>query len=218
MKLTRILLADDYPLIRSGIRATLASEPDFQVAGEASDGLEMQQICQQVQPELLLMDVSMPGPTARANVQFLLQHFPELKILALFEKEDQENLFPLLELGVDGHIYKDEAPDVLVRALRAIVQGDHWISRRAIALLIKRSGPTSPSEPKAREASAPLSCRELEILQLLGKGLSNEQIALQLRIAERTVRHHIEKILDKLDAPNRTRAAMIAIQNGWIAA
>ncbi len=218
MAQTRILLADDYPLIRAGIRAALANEPEFQVDGEAADGLELQQLCQQRQPEVVLMDVTMPGPPAGKNVQLLLQSLPQLKILAMFEKEDQDNLFPLLELGVDGYIYKDEPPDVLIRALRAVVQGDPWISRRAVSLMIKRNGAPSPKTSKPVESSGPLSSRELDILQLLGKGLSNDQIAVQLCIAERTVRHHVERILGKLDAPNRTRAAMIAVQNGWIAA
>jgi DNA-binding NarL/FixJ family response regulator len=158
----------------------------------------------------------MPGPSAEENVQLLLKHFPKLKILAMFEKEDQENLYPLLALGVDGYLYKDEAPDVLIRAIRSMVQGDPWMSRRALAFLIKRgsSPPRKRETGKAKET--PLSSRELEIIHLLAKGLSNDQIAVRLSIAERTVRHHVEKILVKLDAPNRTRAAMIAIQQGWI--
>ncbi len=204
----RVLLADDHPFIRAGIRAELVEEEDILVVGEASSGDEVMARCQDLWLDVLVLDLSMPGPPSRETVAFLKQHCPDLKILVLTAYQEETYIRGLVALGVKGYVLKDEATEALVDAIRAVYQGRTWFSQ---SVLEKMAG-----SKKEGSSEIALTTRELEILKLLRQGLTNKEIAYQLRIAERTVRYHVENLLEKLHARNRPEAVANAIQRGWL--
>lgn len=203
----RVLLADDHPFIRSGIRAELAEEDDILVVGEAGSADEVMAHCPELWLDVLVLDLSMPGPPPRETVAFLNQHCPDLKILVLTAYQEEAYIRGLVALGVKGYVLKDEAIEALVDAIHAVQRGDTWFSQSVLEKL---------SSGGQRVGEMALTTRELEILKLLRQGMTNKEIAFQLRIAERTVRYHVENLLDKLQAHNRPEAVANAIQKGWL--
>lgn len=203
----RVLLADDHPFIRAGIRAELAEEDDILVVGEASSADEVMIRCPQLWLDVLILDLSMPGPPPRETVAFLKQHCPDLKILVLTAYQEAAYIRGLVALGVKGYVLKDEANEALVDAIHAVQRGETWFSQPVLEKL------SAGGEGVGEIA---LTTRELEILKLLRQGLTNKEIAYQLRIAERTVRYHVENLLAKLHARNRPEAVANAIQKGWL--
>jgi DNA-binding NarL/FixJ family response regulator len=204
----RILLADDHPFLRAGIRAELAEEDDILVVGEAGTGNEVMTLCANLMVDVLVLDLSMPGPPPRETVAFLKQHCPEMKILVLTAYQEEAYIRGMLALGVKGYLLKDEATEALVDAIHAVQRGEHWFSQPVLEKMAAGFG-SDPHE-------MPLTTRELEILKLLRQGMTNKEIAYQLRIAERTVRYHVENLLEKLQALNRAEAVANAIQKGWL--
>lgn len=204
----RVLLADDHPFIRAGIQAELAEEADILVVGEAGSADEVMARCPNLWLDVLVLDLSMPGPPPRETVAFLKQHCPDLKILVLTAYQEEAYINGLVALGVKGYVLKDEATEALVDAIHAVYQGGTWFSQ---SVLEKIAGCKAEG---SREIA--LTTRELEILKLLRQGLTNKEIAYQLRIAERTVRYHVENLLEKLNARNRPEAVANAIQKGWL--
>jgi DNA-binding NarL/FixJ family response regulator len=203
----RMLLADDHPFIRSGIRAELAEADDILVVGEAGSADEVMARCPELWLDVLVLDLSMPGPPPRETVAFLKQHCPDLKILVLTAYQEEAYIRGLVALGVKGYVLKDEATEALVDAIHAVQRGDTWFSQSVLEKLISDG---------QRVGEIALTTRELEILKLLRQGLTNKEIAYQLRIAERTVRYHVENLLDKLQARNRPEAVANAIRMGWL--
>jgi DNA-binding NarL/FixJ family response regulator len=197
----RILLADDHPLIRSGLHLTLEQEEDFIIVGEAITGSEAFQLCQKLSPDVLLLDLSMPGPSPSTTVHLILDNCPGVKVIMLTAYEDEVYVRNLVRLGVAGYILKDEAPETLIRAIRAVLDGDTWYSRRVIEVLTKPN-----MEPGSIDKNASLTEREVEVLHLLAKGNTNGQIADILGIAEGTVKNHIVNIYQKLDVHSRAEA------------
>lgn len=206
--MVRILLADDHPLIRSGLHMTLEQEQDFIIVGEAVTGSEAFQLCQQLSPDILLLDLSMPGPSPSTTVHLILDNCSGVKIIMLTAYEDEVYVRNLVRLGVAGYILKDEAPETLIRAIRAALEGDTWYSRRVIDILAK---PNTES-PNANN-NFTLTERENEVLHLLAKGYTNTQIAESLAIAEGTVKNHIVNIYQKLDLHSRAEAVAWVWQN-----
>ena len=133
----KILLADDHPLIRTGLRTTLEQETDLVVVGEATNGIETQRLCQELSPDILLLDLGMPGPSPTTTVNFILAQCPQVKIIMLTAYDDEVYVRNLVGLGVAGYVLKDEAPETLVRAIRAGLEGDTWFSRRVIDILAR---------------------------------------------------------------------------------
>lgn len=203
----RVLLADDHPFIRSGIRAELAEEDDILVVGEAGSADEVMSRCPELWLDVLVLDLSMPGPPPRETVAFLKQHCPDLKILVLTAYQEEAYIRGLVGLGVKGYVLKDEATEALVDAIHAVQRGDTWFSQSVLEKL---------SSDGQRVGEVALTTRELEILKMLRQGLTNKEIAYQLRIAERTVRYHVENLLEKLQARNRPEAVANAIRAGWL--
>lgn len=197
----RILLADDHPLIRTGLRTTLDQEEDLAIVGEACDGTDALLLCQELSPDVLLLDLGMPGPSPSATVKAVMHHCPQVKIIMLTAYDDEVYVRNLIGLGVDGYILKDEAPETLVRAIRSAMEGDAWFSRRVIDIL---AAPASPFDDSMAEPS--FTDRETEILNLLVKGRSNNQIAGSLVIAEGTVKNHLVNIYQKLGVHSRAEA------------
>ena len=197
----KILLADDHPLIRTGLRTTLEQETDLVVVGEATNGIETQRLCQELSPDILLLDLGMPGPSPTTTVNFILAQCPQVKIIMLTAYDDEVYVRNLVGLGVAGYVLKDEAPETLVRAIRAGLEGDTWFSRRVIDILAR---PAAKSDEVENEDH--LTDREYEVLSLMAKGLSNNQIADALSVAEGTIKNHVVNIYQKLDLHSRAEA------------
>lgn len=207
-KLIRVLLADDHPFIRAGIQAELAEEADILVVGEASTADEVMARCPELWLDVLVLDLSMPGPPPRETIAFLKQCCPDLHILVLTAYQEEAYIRGLVALGVKGYVLKDEATEALVDAIYAVHRGDTWFSQSVMEKIL--------GGVQDHLLEVALTTRELEILKLLRQGLTNKEIAYQLRIAERTVRFHVENLLEKLQARNRPEAVANAIQKGWL--
>ena len=208
-KMIQVLLANDFPLMRAGIRAILTAEEDLTLVGEATDGCEVQRLCQELQPDVLLLDLYIPGPSPFETVTFLRKHFPAIKVLALTTHDDDFHIKRLIATGVTGCVLKDEATEAIIRAIRSVAQGDTWFSRRIMVKLcqVKTNEVDQPKIPG-------LTDRELEVLQLVVQGCTNNHIAAALVISERTVRFHLRNLYDKLKVNTRSELMIWAIREG----
>jgi DNA-binding NarL/FixJ family response regulator len=199
--LIRIVLADDHPLVRAGIRATLQAEPHLDVVGEAANGDETRQICVERKPDVLLLDLHMPGPPPTETVAYLRAHATGVKIIVLTAYDDQAYVRGMLAAGVMGYIVKEEATETVVRAIHAVMRGDRWLSQSVIAGLTGQA-PTEADDPIHR-----LTERERDILRLIAVGWDNVRIAHELNLAEQTVRNYISRVYAAIGV--RTRAEAI---------
>jgi len=203
----RVILADDHPVVRSGIRAELDGADGIEVVGEASSGDEAIRLVEELRPDVLVSDVVMPGMDGVEVARLLREKHPELRILAPSAYDENAFVFGLLSAGAMGYVLKEEALDTIVEAIRAASRGESWLSPRVAAKVMKRGIGTE---------EVPLTERELEVLRLMAKGLSNKGIASELFISERTVKFHISNILSKLGVFSRTEAVLYAIRRGWV--
>jgi len=203
----RVLLADDHPVVRSGIRAELDGAEGIEVVGEASSGDEALRLVEELRPDVLVLDVVMPGMDGVEATRLLQERHPELRILALSAYEDNEYVFGLLSAGAVGYVLKEEALDTVVEAIRAASRGETWLSKRVEEKVVRRA---------TGEEEVPLTGRELEVLRLMAKGWSNQRIAKELSITERTVRFHVENILTKLGVRSRTEAVVEGVKRGLV--
>ena len=199
----RILLADDHPLVRSGIRATLMAEADVQLAGEATNGSEAQKLCLELRPDVLLLDLNMPGPRPVETVAYLQQHCPEVKVLVLTAYNEDAYVRGLLAVGVMGYVLKDEAPEAVIRAIRTVMQGGTWFSRSVMQNLAQpRRGPGTEQHT--------LSDRDRQLLKMIAQGWDNVRMASELNLAEQTVRNYISRLYSKLGLSSRGEAIIWA--------
>lgn len=203
------MLADDHPLVRTGIRTILADEEDVTIVGEAVDGREAQQRSLSLRPDILLLDLSMPGPPASETVIYLREHCPQVKVLMLTAYDDEAYVRGLVAAGVMGYILKDEMPETIVRALHAVMRGDTWFSLPVVRKLA-RKGTLNGSQSAAIE----LTERERRILQQMVWGLTDREIGEALYLSERTVRYSLRRVYDKLGVDSRVEAAAQAVQLG----
>ncbi len=204
----RVLLADDHPVARSGIRAELDGADGIEVVGEASSGHEALRLVEKLCPDVLVLDVVMPGMDGVEATRLLRERHPDLRILALSAYHDDEYVFGLLSAGAAGYVLKEEALDTIVEAIRAASRGETWLSKRVEEKVVRRA--------IGEEEEFPLTERELDVLRLLAKGWSNRRIARELYITERTVRFHVENILSKLGVSSRTEAVVEGARRGLV--
>ena len=214
---TRILIADAHPIVRIGIHSLLSSEPDLEVVGEVAHGGELESAIARVTPDLLILDVNLPELDAIATTRRLAKRYPELGILILTACDGEEIIFGLLEAGVTGYVLKEEPPTNLLSAIRAVAEGQMWLSSRVAHLVVRKAvaawGPLTVSQ-----GLSALTEREQEVLALIGQGLSNQQIADALCISVGTVRSHLNRIYDKTDWGGRSQAMRYAIAHGLVRA
>jgi DNA-binding NarL/FixJ family response regulator len=208
----RVLIADDHPIVRSGVSGELARHADIEVIGEATNGDEAAQQTETLQPEVLVLDIQMPGLKATEVIRRVRALSRPVRVLILTAHGDIDNVRNMLGAGAMGYILKDEAPEVIADAVRAVAEGKAWFSGEvaqglAQAAMVESQLPPVPD----------LTKREIEILNLVAKGFSNKQIAEELHVSERTIRFHMENILTKLNADNRVEAVTIAIKRTWVA-
>jgi DNA-binding NarL/FixJ family response regulator len=210
----RILLADDHQVVRRGLQMVLSLEKDFEIVGEASTGSEALARAQALRPDLVLMDLRMPGLSGSAATQKIKHALPNVRVLILTGVENEADLVQAIDAGADGYILKDVSPEELTRAIRAIGAGEAYLQPDLTKRMIQKM------RSAARDAGLPkhftLTARECEILQLMATSATYREIAAQLSISEETVRSHTKNILAKLDQPNRTQAVMVALREGLI--
>lgn len=205
-----VMVADDHAIVRKGICALLATEPDIEVVGEAKDGQEAISVAQRVQPEVILMDLVMPGLDGLEATRHISAHQPEARILVLTSFAGDDKIFPAIRAGALGYLLKDSGPDELVQAIRQVHRGESSLHPSIARRLLREL--TEPSRPGPIPDS--LTAREVEVLRLIAKGHSNREMSDRLAISEATVRTHVSNILSKLNLCSRTQAALYALREG----
>jgi two-component system nitrate/nitrite response regulator NarL len=209
----RILLVDDHILFRKGLASLLDSQSDFEVIGEAGDGLEGLEKAKALRPDLILMDVTMPRCNGAEATRLITQQVLGAQVVMLTVSEDDADLFAAIRAGAMGYLLKSMKPDELFAHLRGLGQGEAPISRLMAAKLLRefaRSSGEPPAPPRLDPAE--LTDREREVLTLIARGLTNREIGEKLHIAENTVKNHVRSILEKLHLANRAQAAAYAVQ------
>ena len=214
-KRIRVLLIDDHTLFRSGIKALLQRQPGFEVVGEAGDAREGVKRAKILQPDVVLLDIHMPGMTGREAVSLVADEAPQARILMLTVSEDIEDLLQTLRAGAHGYLLKNIEMDYLLNAIRSAVDGDSVMSPQMTGKLMQsvRSSSVVAAAPTVVDKDR-LSPREREILTFLTRGASNKEIARTLDLAESTVKIHVQNILKKLNLLSRVQAAVYAVEHG----
>ncbi len=211
----RIVLADDHVLFRKGVAAVLALRPDLKVVGEASDAREAIEVAKAATPDVILMDLRMPGGSGLEATRAIKAQWPQIKIIVLTVSDTDRDLFEAIKSGADGYVLKNIQPAQLFEMLEGLQRGEAPIDGVLAAKILKefREPDTSLAEGQAGNELTP---RERQVLELLVRGLTNRQIAAELSIAEDTVRAHVRVILEKLHLQNRIQAAVYAVRRGLV--
>lgn len=215
MHTIRILLIDDHTLFRNGVKALLQRQPDFEVVGEASDGLEGVKLVEQVEADVVLLDVDMPSMDGHEALAQIRETHPDLAVLMLTVSEDCETLGECLKLGARGYLLKKIDQDFLLRAIRSAYNGESVISPQMMTKFVSRLAEPESRTPRNTAGAEPaaLTRRERQTLAWLAKGVSNKEIARALNLAESTVKVHVQSILRKLGLTSRVQAAIYAIEH-----
>lgn len=203
----RVVLADDHVVVRKGVKEFLEEEPDIRVVAEASDGSEAVDVCVAEQPDVVVMDIKMPHMSGVEATRRIKQLAPAVRILVFTAYDDDPYVFGLLEAGASGYILKTAESQELVRAIRTVMAGQSALDPAIAGRLVARVTHTQP------DAEA-LTTRELEVLRLAARGLTNKQIAASLIISDRTVQNHLANIYGKLHVASRTEAVTAGLQRG----
>ena len=218
----RILIVDDHALFRVGIRQILEREPDFEIVAEADDARTALDAAFATNPDVILMDLSLPSPGGIETTQRVKRELPASAIVVLSTDEDEDALFEAIKAGAAAFILKDIAPEDLVMVIRRVVAGEYLIndkvfSKPAVASrVLKEFRELAVYGQEAAPIFAPLSPREVEILDNIAQGMTNKQVAYALSISEQTVKNHMSSILRKLSVNDRTQAVVYAMRQGWI--
>ncbi len=205
-----ILIVDDHPIVRKGLRTLLLSEADIQTVYEAENGLQAIQIVQQHHPQIILMDLVMAPINGVEAIGRIKAIQPSARILVLTAYADDDKVFPAIKAGASGYVLKDIPPEELLQAVRDVANGESFLHPTIAARLMREI--TQTGAPA--EHSEALTERELEVLRWIARGLSNQEIAVKLHVSERTITTHISNILDKLHLANRTQATLYALRKG----
>jgi DNA-binding NarL/FixJ family response regulator len=205
----RLLLVDDQSLILRGLKALLKPEPTLEIVGEADNGKTAIAQVEALKPDVVLMDVRMPGMDGVAATQEICRRFPQTKVLVLTTFDDREYVTQAMQYGAAGYLLKDTPPEDLVQAIQAVYKGYTQLSPGLVrkAMQVEASSVVAPSLPPGWEELTP---REKEILHLIATGASNKEIAQKLYISEKTVKNHVTNILSRLNLRDRTQAAILA--------
>ncbi len=214
----RVLLADDQQLMREGLRVLLDLIPDIRVVGEAGDGAKAVERARQMRPDVVLMDVRMPGLDGVAATRRLHETCPEIKVIILTTFDDDEYVFEGLRAGAVGYLLKDVPSEQLAEAIRAAARGEAFIQPSVARKVVAKFARLTEREHRRREQplAEPLSARELEVLALVAGGFSNREIGERLFITEGTVKNHVSNVLAKLDVRDRTQAILRAQELGLL--
>ncbi len=216
----KILLADDHVVVRAGTRQLLERQPDIKVVGEASTGREAIQLADDLEPDVVVMDVRMPDGGGIEATKRIKEKHPEIAVLVLTAHDDDEYVFALLQAGANGYLLKTAEADELTKAIRTVIKGDLALAPSVAGKVVSQftSGKTLPDVlSNIKQDYGGLTEREMDILRLVGEGLTNKEIGRKLFISDRTVQAHLSNIFSKLNVNSRTEAVMHAVRHGWIA-
>jgi NarL family two-component system response regulator LiaR len=206
----RVLIVDDHAVVREGLRALITARPDMELVGEAADGTEAVLKALSLEPDVILMDLVMPVKDGIQAIDEITQAKPGARILVLTSFAADDKVFPAIKAGALGYVLKDTSSEELIEAIRAVHLGKPSLHPTIARKLMHEL--QQPSD--LRPTQEPLSEREVEVLRLVARGLSNQEIAEALTIGEQTVRSHVSSILAKLHLANRTQAALYALRQG----
>jgi NarL family two-component system response regulator LiaR len=218
----KVLIADDHAIVRKGLRTLIASEPGMQVAGEAADGFEAVEQARKLKPDVILLDLVMPHQSGLQALVEIRHADPKARVLVLTSFAEPDKVLPAIRAGALGYLMKDTSPEELLHAIQSVCYGEPHLHPHIARMVLREL--ESPSEPNALNPDKngnghpsgkdPLTDREVEVLRLVARGLTNQDIAKSLVISERTVGNHIGSILRKLRLANRTQAALYALRQG----
>ncbi len=207
----QVLIADDHPIVRSGIRTELSRHQDFEIVGEAVTGDQVLEWASKAKIDVVILDINMPGLKTLEVIKRLRKSYPATKILVVTAYTDKGTVTGILNAGAEGFITKDEDPYVIPDAIRSILQGKNWLGPVASTLVVKRL-----KEPRTNQGNNLLTDREITVLGLIANGLTTKEIANQIGMAERTVEFHITNIYEKLGVSSRASAVNWAKEKGLI--
>jgi len=215
MEKIRIMLAEDHKVVREGTRRLLESQSDFQVVGEASDGIEAVELAKKLRPEIIIMDVSMPRLNGIEATKEIKSLYPNIAILVLTGYDDDEYVFALLEAGAAGYLLKESSGEELIEAIRQVMAGEPVLHPKIMRKVLNRL--RSPVEEQVTQTPGEvLSDREMEVLRLAAKGMRNMEIADSLTLSVRTVQTHLRSIFNKLGVGSRSEAIVYGLKKGWL--
>jgi DNA-binding NarL/FixJ family response regulator len=204
----RLLLVDDHAVVRQGLRMFLSLDPDFEIVGEAADGNAALKLARELQPDVVLMDLLMPGMDGIEATGILRKEMPDIEVIALTSVLEDSSVVGAIRAGAIGYLLKDTEANELIRSIKAAAEGQVQLSPQAAARLMR--------EVRAPESPEALTERETEVLRLLAQGQSNKEVARALSIGEKTVKTHVSSILGKLNVSSRTQAALYAVRIGLV--
>lgn len=210
----RVLLADDHAVVREGICRFLEEADDIEVVAEAGDGREALEKVREHRPDVAVLDIRMPEMTGVEATRRIKERFPEVRVLILTAYDDDPYIFALLRAGADGYVLKTASGDELIRAVRAVYRGQSALSPEVATKVVQQTVTGKPAT--AAEQVEPLTPRELDVLRLAARGLTNRAIGYELGISHRTVQGYLASIYGKLGVGSRTEAVTEAIRRGWI--
>lgn len=210
----RVLLADDHAVVRQGIRRFLEEADDMEVVAEAGDGREALERVREYRPDVAVLDIRMPEMSGVEATRRIKERFPGVRVLILTAYDDDPYVFALLQAGADGYVLKTASGDELVRAVRTVYRGQSALSPEVATKVVRQSVTGRPAT--AAGQVEPLTPRELDVLRLAARGLTNRAIGYELGISHRTVQGHLASIYGKLGVSSRTEAVTEAIRRGWI--
>jgi len=214
MKKLKVLLVEDHEVVRHGLKLLIEAQPDMEVVGEASNGSEACRRSLQLLPDIVLMDISMPGIDGVQATDMLRTACPGIKVLILTAHQNDAFLRQVLKSGASGYVTKQATPEELIRAVRAVVEGGVYVDSLVAGRALAEDARRSETEPEARDAA--LSQREEEVVRLIAQGHTNKEIAARLSVSVNTVETYKSRIMRKLDLYSRADIVRFALRQGWL--
>lgn len=209
----RILIADDYPIFRDGLRRLMESEPDFRVVGEAGNNAQMVKLVRQLKPDILLLHLATPGHFGLEALEALANSTSRVRTVVLAAAMDREQILEALHLGARGIVLKESTTGLLHKSIRTVMAGQYWIGRRGVSDLVQALRDSLPSNGNGDQNVFGLTARELEIVAAIVAGYSNKDVAQSFSLSQQTVKHHLTNIFDKLGVSNRLELALFAVHH-----
>lgn len=214
MSKIRLLIAEDETVVRMALAQLLAAEGDIEIIGQAPDGEVACDLARRLKPEVVLTDLGMPRMDGIAATRRIKEEAPESAVVVLTIHHDDDHLFAAIKAGASGYVLKDAPPEQMVAAIRAAARGEGYIGPSLVGRVLEEFARVGRLRAAAKEVFAELTRREMEVLELVGQGLRNKDIAQRLFLSEKTVKNHISSIFSKLQVNDRTEAALLAARHG----